>query len=62
MEIIVKDYKRQVTAVLTGTMAGDFLPIQEYTKEKPVAACLPFNFHRTGTSHTALITGQMSKQ
>ena len=40
VEIIGKDDKRQITAVLRGTMSGDFLPVQLVYKGT-TTHCLP---------------------
>ena len=40
VKIIGKDDKRQITAVLGGTMAGDFLPIQ-LVYQGTTSRCLP---------------------
>ena len=40
IEIVVSDYKRQLTAIFAGTLAGDFLPTQMVYKGK-ATRCLP---------------------
>ena len=65
VEVIGKDDKRQLTAVLAGTLDGDFLPSQiiyQGTTVQLHAACLNMTFQKTGISHTPLTTGLMRRQ
>ena len=63
VKIIGKDNKRQLTAVLAGTLDRDFLPFQIiYQGTHLHAVCLIMTLQETGISHTLLTTSLMRRQ
>ena len=62
VEGIGKDDKRQLTAVLAGTLHRDFLPSQ-IIYQGTTPRCLPkYEFPKNGTSHTLLTTDLIRRQ
>ena len=62
VEIIGVDDKRQITAVLARSLAGDFLSSPQLIYKGTTKRCLQrFNFPQNGMLYIAITTGQMNK-